>query len=77
MPAPFFTSTAAFKNQYTALFDFLQPTAAALWNLRWQVRGYLATVPDATKEDLMGRFVQGSGIHSVNLRRAALVACQP
>ena len=47
MPAPFFTSTVAFKNQYTSLFDFLQPTAAALRNLRWQVRGYLDTIPNA------------------------------
>jgi len=40
-----------------------------MWNLRWQVRGYLYEREGADKHELHGRFVAGSGIGSANLRR--------
>jgi hypothetical protein len=47
-----------------------------LWNTRWQVDGYLGAVPDATRADLEGRFVLGSGVRGVkrqaHIRRAEL-----
>lgn len=59
-------------NAITGSFDFVWPTAAAMWNLRWQVQGYVQAVPTATVEDLFGRFVAGSGIHGANLKRSCL-----
>jgi hypothetical protein len=47
-------------------------TVPALWNLRWQVNGFLHEVPKATDQDLLGRFVVGSGVHGSNLRRACV-----
>ncbi|WP_306534697.1 hypothetical protein [Geobacter sp.] len=56
----------------TSLFDFLWPTATAMWNLRWQVDGYLRIRPQATVHELSNRFVIGSGIHGANLKRACV-----
>jgi hypothetical protein len=43
-----------------------------MWNLRWQVSGFLAAAPNATKDEVDGRFLVGSGIRSANVRRAAI-----
>ncbi len=43
-----------------------------MWNLRWQVGGLVNAIPDIGEEDLLGRFVTGSGIHGANLRRACI-----
>jgi hypothetical protein len=68
----FFETTPGAQKNLIELFDFVWPTAAAMWNLRWQVRGYLHALPQATQESLMGRFVEGSGIQGVNLRKTCL-----
>src|SRR6266540_1502515 len=72
MTATFFAASAGYQKQHTHLFEFITPTAAALWNLRWQVRGYLAVAPEASRTDLDARFILGSGIQGANLRRAAV-----
>ena len=72
MPYYFFPPTRSAAVQFANLFDFVWPTAAALWNLRWQVRGFRAELPDATIQQLSDRFVSGSGIHGSNLTRACL-----
>ncbi len=59
----FETSTHVVRR-LTDTFDFVWPTAAAMWNLRWQV--------SASEEDLAGRFIAGSQIHGANLRRACI-----
>src|SRR4051812_329709 len=68
----FFPSSAAFHTQLTSLYDLINPSVAAMWNLRWQVRGYVEENGSATKDELHGRFVAGSGIGSANLRRHCL-----
>src|SRR3990172_7350655 len=68
----FFDQSKAAFAQITDLFDFVWPTAASMWKLRWQVAGYFAARPNATVEDLEGRFVSGSGIHGANLKRACV-----
>lgn len=68
----FFQTSQALFTSLSALFDFIWPTAAAMWNLRWQVRGYVAVNPEASVEELDGRFVAGSGIRGANLRRACV-----
>ena len=65
----FFGSSAAFHRQLTGLYDTIHPTAAAMWNLRWQVKGYVDERPSTSKDELHGRFVTGSGVGSANLIR--------
>lgn len=67
----FRTSRSAFR-QVTELFDFVTPTAAALWNLRWQVVGFCSHHPGASVQILNDRFVSGSGLHGANVKRACM-----
>lgn len=67
-----FRATINAHEQLTRLFDFAHPTAIAMWNLRWQVQGFLASVPNATTEDLNGRFAMGANLRSGALKRAAV-----
>jgi hypothetical protein len=70
---PFFAASRNALDAITRLYDFVWPTAAAIWNLRWQVAGY-NQVRDGTTtvEELKARFVEGSGIHGANLHRSCL-----
>jgi hypothetical protein len=68
----FFPPTRVATVQITELFDFVWPTAAALWNLRWQVNGFLQEVPESTPKQLHDRFVFGSTIHGTNLKKACV-----
>jgi len=66
----FFDSSKLLSAQVTDIFDFMWPTIAGMWNLRWQVTGYLATHPNVSVDDLRGRFTKGSGGERANLKRA-------
>lgn len=68
----FFTATTDAHHQLTRLFDFVWPTAAAMWNLRWQVAGFLQVIPDASVEQLTARFMEGANIGGANLKRACI-----
>jgi hypothetical protein len=68
----FFPPTRVATAQITELFDFVWPTAAALWNLRWQINGFLLEVPTSTPKQLHDRFVFGSAIHGTNLKKACV-----
>jgi hypothetical protein len=68
----FFPPTRVATSQITEIFDFVWPTAAALWNLRWQVGGFLKEIPDATPKQLHDRFVFGSTIHGTDLKKACV-----
>ena len=68
----FFPATRFAASQITDLFDFVWPTAAALWNLRWQVSGFLKEAPDSTAKQLNDRFVFGSGIYGTNLKKPCI-----
>ena len=72
MKRPFFDTTIEALNAITALYDFLWPTAAAIWNLRWQVAGYCTVRPAASVPELQARFIEGSRIHGANLKRACI-----
>jgi hypothetical protein len=65
----FFASSRAFHTQLTALYDLINPTAVAMWNLRRQVGEYMSEREGIEKLDLDRRFVAGSGIGSANLLR--------
>jgi hypothetical protein len=68
----FLSTTKGAAERLTSVFDFVWPTATAIWNLRWEVTGFLAAVPEATPAALSARFVSGSGIYGANLRRACV-----
>ncbi len=73
MPKCFFPETNSFhKQNETELYGFVWPTAVALWNLRWQVQGFVAAVPTASNDDLAARFARGSGISATQLRSACV-----
>ncbi len=63
-----FEETGFAADAIADLFDFVWPTAIGLWNLRWQVKGYIDSVPNATTDDAHKRFVLGSGIHGSDLK---------
>jgi hypothetical protein len=60
------------QREIISIFDFVQPTIIALWNLRWQVQGFLSQVPAATVEDLANRFALGSKMRGGELKRACV-----
>lgn len=68
----FFTTSKEIAHRLTEAFDFVWPTAAAMWNLRWQVDGFLRAIPDATDATLSNRFISGSGIRSASLKRSCV-----
>lgn len=68
----FFNSSKIIVPQMTAIFDFIWPTAAAMWNLRWQVKGLVGENPGIGHDALLGRFVAGSDIRGVNLKKSCL-----
>ena len=69
MKKVFFQPTRNAIQSLTKQFEFLWPTATAIWNLRWQVKGLVDACPEISDEQLVGRFVVGSGIRSGSLRR--------
>lgn len=68
----FFDASQGAHEQITGLFDFVWPTAVAMWNLRWQVSGYIQVRPDADIKTLEGRFAEGSHVRGANLKRSCL-----
>ncbi len=68
----FFSATRNAHKQHTALYDFVWPTATAMWNLRWQLEGYIKAVPNARIEQLNARFAEGADISGGNLKRACI-----
>lgn len=69
----FFRSSKLFAAQITDLLDFVWPTAAAMWNLRWQVQGYLqARDHTITVEELHAKFGSDSKIIRPNYYRACI-----
>ena len=69
----FFDSTKTASAQITDLFDFIWPTVTAMWNLRWQVSGYLYVGGETiTKEELNKRFVNNEKFNRPNLYRSCI-----
>ncbi|MBQ6470448.1 MAG: hypothetical protein IJJ33_00565 [Victivallales bacterium] len=68
----FCPSTLHALQQITSIFDFIWPAYTALWNLRWQVKGYIDVKESAnekvTPEDLRKVFVTKK-VHGENLLR--------
>jgi hypothetical protein len=58
--------------QITQLSDFISPTIVAMWNLRWQVQGFVAAFPEAKQADIVQRFALGSKTKGNELKRACI-----
>ena len=53
----FFDSTKSTLAQITDLYDFAWPMVTALWNLRWEVSGYMyVRGEEITKEEVYSDF---------------------
>src|ERR1700722_14753077 len=70
-----FDSTSNFFTTFTQVNDFTQVSAASVWTMRWQVKGFFAesgfyseaqTRPK--QADLNSRFLAGSGLRRANFR---------
>jgi hypothetical protein len=59
-------------EQLTRLWDFMSPTIVAMWNLRWQVQGFLSVRPTSTQQELVQRFALGSDIRGNEIKRACV-----
>jgi hypothetical protein len=59
-------------EQITRLWDFMSPTIVAMWNLRWQVQGFLTVRPESTQQELVQRFALGSSIRGNEIKRACV-----
>lgn len=69
----FFNSSKTAAAQITDLFDFIWPTLTALWNLRWEVSGYLyVRGNEVSKEELNARFCNNEKINRPNLYRSCI-----
>ena len=69
----FYRSSRHTLTTMTTLFNFAWPAAAALWNLRYQVNGFLQACPDCTEEELRSRFLAGSELPPPDFRTACQV----
>lgn len=69
---PVLFESVDFAERVTEMYDFVWPTATAMWNLRRRVQRFMRAYPNATKNDLHCRFVEGSGIRGENLERACI-----
>lgn len=69
----FFESTKLLKAQITNLFDFIWPTATAIWNLRWQVHGYISVRDHTLSEaELFAKFGSDNKILRAGISRACI-----
>ena len=70
----FFSVSNDVIDQITNLYDFVWPTASAMWNFRWQIKGFVNEVgkENISEQNLLNRFDWGSGIHGANITRAVL-----
>lgn len=68
----FFRASLDAHLQLAKFYHFMWPSAAALWNLRWQVAGFKSVYPLASEKDYQSRFISGSGIHGASIEQACI-----
>lgn len=68
----FFAASHDAADQIESLFNFVWPTAVALWNLRQQVQGFVASNANTPDTQLTQHFIAGSDIQGADLRRACI-----
>lgn len=70
MTEVFFFATQKALSNITSVFDFVWPTAAAMWNFRRLISDEYAADPTITNAQLMEKFYLESRIHGANCKRA-------
>lgn len=65
-----FEATKDANQAISDLFSFLWPTVVGCWNTRSQIQGFVSLTGRTHDGELRQRFVTGSGVHGVFLRRA-------
>jgi hypothetical protein len=70
----FFNETRSFAFRNRQLFDFVHTSSVALWNLRWQVQGYVGARPQATADEISAGFAGGTNIRANNLKGTCVEA---
>lgn len=69
----FYISSKIAIAQITDLYDFVYPSVTALWNLRYEVTGYLHVRGEAvTKEELNTKFSNHEKFNNPNLYRSCI-----
>lgn len=72
MPDLFFVASRDFFDEHTQICDLAHASAAALWNMRFHVKGYFAehgyyaNGAKPAQADLVARFLAGSGLRKAN-----------
>jgi hypothetical protein len=67
-----FGATANSLAQYTTLQQMLKVARVAIWNLQWQVKGFVSARPLVDSRTLLGRFVDGSDVEGIDLRSSVV-----
>jgi hypothetical protein len=75
MASHMFDATSNFFTTFTQVNDFTQVSAASVWTMRWQVKGFFAESGFYTEAqtrpkqaDLKSRFLAGCGLRRANFR---------
>jgi hypothetical protein len=61
-------SSRQVKSEISRISNFTNIAGAAMWNFRWQVRGFVQEHGNFSKPALMARFVEGSEISTIDFR---------
>ena len=67
-----FGATANYLAQYTTVHQTLMVARVAIWNLQWQVKGFISAQPKADKRTLEGRFMAGSDVDGIDLKASVV-----
>lgn len=67
-----FSACADAHRQITDLFDFIHPTTISMWNLRWQVRGFVDSHPNVGHADIDARFARGINVNSGSIKKVCV-----
>src|SRR5579875_287134 len=71
-PGTGFGATSKFMAQYGPEQQMLKVARVAIWNLQWQVSGFVAAKPTIDPKILTGRFVDGSDVEGIDLRASVV-----
>jgi hypothetical protein len=67
-----FGATANFLAQFGPVQQVLKVARVAIWNLQWQVKGLVDARPGIDARTLEGRFVDGSDVTGIDLKKTVV-----
>jgi hypothetical protein len=69
-----FGATANFLTQFGPVQQVIKVARVAIWNLQWQTKGLVDALPGIDARTLQGRFVDGSDVTRIDLRKTVVNA---